>query len=102
MTLQNIIPAACNANLLLLLLFLTFLDVQLRYSCLVGATHVDNGGRPDKKRLAGTVEPKFFFAPDWIARRLKDASTVAGRVVELVLTQSGFSVISYTYERLYS
>lgn len=47
-----------------------YFGVNMQHSCLVGATHVDKGGRPPKN-LPG-AKPKFFFAPAWIAKRVKE------------------------------
>lgn len=55
----------------------------LMHSCVVGATHQGKGGRPPKG-LPG-AKPKFFFAPSWIARRLKEwkATSVGGLLQKL-------------------
>lgn len=42
---------------------------QLKYSCLIGATHHDEGG--DNSGLPG-AEPTFFFAPSQIEKRVQD------------------------------
>ena len=42
---------------------------QLKYSCLIGATHYDEGG--DNSGLPGP-EPTFFFAPSQIEKRIQD------------------------------
>ena len=39
-------------------------------SCLVGASHVGQGGKPTS-RLPG-ARPKFFFAPSWTAQRIQE------------------------------
>ena len=51
------------------------LQQNMLYSCLVGASHVDQGGKPDS-RLPG-AKPTFFFAPSWTARRIKELGGVA-------------------------
>jgi Protein of unknown function (DUF2855) len=44
------------------------LQANIKYTCLVGAAHVGQGGKPSQK-LPG-VRPKFFFAPSWTAQRV--------------------------------
>jgi hypothetical protein len=41
---------------------------NLKHTCLVGAAHVGQGGKPASK-LPGP-RPKFFFAPSWTAQRI--------------------------------
>ena len=45
---------------------------NMRYSCLVGAAHVGQGGKPTQQ-LPG-ARPKFFFAPSWTAQRIQEMS----------------------------
>ncbi|MEP1470427.1 MAG: DUF2855 family protein [Halieaceae bacterium] len=42
---------------------------QLKYSCLIGATHHEDGG--DNSGLPG-AEPTFFFAPSQVEKRVQD------------------------------
>jgi Protein of unknown function (DUF2855) len=44
------------------------LQANMKYTCLVGAAHVGQGGKPSQK-LPG-ARPKFFFAPSWTAQRV--------------------------------
>jgi len=56
------------------------LSQNLRYSCLVGVTHVGQGGKPTTQ-LPG-AKPCFFFAPSWTDRRIQElgrGSSSAGR-----------------------
>lgn len=46
------------------------LQNNMVYSCLVGASHVGQGGKPTG-RLPG-ARPKFFFAPSWVAQRIQE------------------------------
>ena len=46
------------------------LQQNMLYSCLVGASHVGQGGKP-VSRLPG-AKPKFFFAPSWTAQRIQE------------------------------
>ena len=46
------------------------LQQNMVYSCLVGASHVGQGGKPISS-LSG-AKPRFFFAPDWTAQRIKE------------------------------
>ena len=46
------------------------LQDNMVYSCLVGASHVGQGGKPTS-RLPG-AKPKFFFAPSWTSQCIQE------------------------------
>ncbi|CAB9499958.1 Protein of unknown function (DUF2855) [Seminavis robusta] len=56
---------------------------NMKYSCLVGAAHVGQGGKPTQK-LPG-ARPKFFFAPSWTARRIQELDASKRRGMEILL-----------------
>eukprot|EP00977_Amphora_coffeiformis_P028700 scaffold36608_cov244-Amphora_coffeaeformis.AAC.1 len=63
---------------------------NVKYSCLVGAAHIGQGGKPSSK-LPG-ARPIFFFAPSWTAQRIvelckggTDEQTAKRRGLEVLL-----------------
>ena len=50
---------------------------DLKHTCLVGAAHVGQGGKPASK-LPGP-RPKFFFAPSWTAQRIVELGRTNGK-----------------------
>lgn len=86
---------------------------QLRYSCLIGATHFDEA-EPDSADLPGAV-PTFFFAPSQMEKRMKEwgpaklfeklGTSLLGfmefsKGTLTIIEQTGASAIEATYQQV--